>query len=142
MRLILQEISENFCYNRLMHIPAAVISVILIADGVFLLFDPSFYRRSLVYIDEMLGPIWSWLYGLFFFVSALFLFLCVKYTNAAAISAGAGVILVLFGLFFILSCTERFGYFNKWWSTRPNWVYRLAGLAFIILSGMIFHAVF
>lgn len=125
-----------------MVILVAIISILLIADGVMMLFVPSFYRECLDFIDELIGPIWSQLYGVFFPVLAVFLLVSVRHTKTPLIFAGGGIILGLFGVFFLLSCTERFSFFNRWWINCPNWLLRLAGLAFIIFSGLIFQTMF
>ncbi|MEJ2647030.1 MAG: hypothetical protein P8016_01320 [Sedimentisphaerales bacterium] len=117
-----------------MRIVMFIISLCLIADASVLIFDPSLYRKSLDFIEETLGPVWTILYGLLFTFCSVFVLVSVFLSRVSFLYVPAAIIMAGIGLFFLLSETRRFGHFADLWASLSDRQYRIAGIIFIILS--------
>ena len=124
-----------------MNILMFIIAFCLITDALFLIFYPSLYRKSLVYVNEMLGPVWSSLYGFLFSICGIFVFISVVFSGLSVFYIFASLIMSVIGLFFLLSATEKFGHFAGWWSSRSNWSYRISGITFAVLAIMVCYII-
>lgn len=124
-----------------MNIVMFIIAVCLIADALLLIFDPSLYRKSLIFVNETIGTIWSGLYGFMFFVCGTFIFISVIFSSISLFYIFAALVLSVIGLFFLLSTTEKYHNLTGWWSSRSNWQYRAAGILFASLSGIVCYIV-
>ena len=125
-----------------MNILMFIIAFCLIADALLLVFDPSVYRKSLIYVNEMIGTIWSGLYGFMFSVCGVYIFISVVFSGISLFYILSSLMLSVIGLFFLLSTTEKFHGLTEWWSTRSNWQYRAAGFLFASLAGTVFYIIF
>lgn len=124
-----------------MNILMFIIAVCLIADALVLIFEPSLYRKSLVYINETIGTIWSSLYGFMFSICSTFIFISVIFSGISLFYILAASMLAVIGLFFLLSTTEKFHNLTGWWSSRSNRQYRAAGILFASLAGTVCYII-
>ena len=120
-----------------MYILMFIISFCLIVDASFLIFKPSLYRRSLEFINETMGPVWSVLYGLLFMFCAVFVFISVIFSGVSIFYTIPAVIMACTGLFFLLSETHKFASFAHIWASFSDNQFRLAGIIFVILAGIV-----
>ena len=114
-----------------------IIAFCLMADASILIFNPSLYRKSLEYVNDSLGPIWSILYGSLFLFCAFFIILSIILSGISYLYIIAVILMTGIGLFFLLSNTQKYNYFVKIWSSLTDIQYRIAGLVFIILSAIV-----
>ncbi len=110
------------------------ISVVVLGDGVLLLFDPALYRRCVDYAEETVGPSWPMISGLLLILAGLFIFITGVCRAISVIFGAMGCVLGLVGVFAILAGTEDYRYLGQWWKSRPNAQYRVAGIVLVILS--------
>jgi len=111
-----------------------IIAFCLLADASLLILNPSLYRKSLEYVNETIGPIWSLLYGSLFLFCAFFIFLSIILSEISYFYIIAAIIMACIGLFFLLSNSQKYNYLAKIWSSLTNWQYRIVGIIFVILS--------
>ena len=114
-----------------------IISFCLIADASVLILNPSLYRKSLNYVNETIGPIWGALYGLLFLLCAVFILISVIFSGISFLYLFAAVIMAGIGAFFLLSETQKFKHFADIWSKLSDTQYRLTGIIFVILAGIV-----
>jgi hypothetical protein len=108
-------------------------AVVVLLDGLALLFDPSLYRKCMEYVEEEMGSAWMVANALAFVgPGATFLIQAVS-SRAPILSALVGCLSVLIGVFFALASTVRFAYLGGWWRCRSNAHYQIAGIACIVL---------
>ena len=124
-----------------MNILMFIIAFCLIADALLLIFDPSLYRKSLIFVNETIGTIWSGLYGFMFSVCGVFIFISVIFSDISLFYILAASMLIVIGLFFLLSTTEKYHNLTGWWSSRTNWQYRAAGILFASLAGLVCYII-
>lgn len=120
-----------------MNILIFIIAFCLITDALLLILDPSLYRKSLVYINETIGTIWSGLYGFMFSVCGTFIFISVIFSGISLFYIFTALIMTAIGIFFLLSTTKKFHNLTGWWSLRSNLQYRAAGILFVSLAGIV-----
>jgi len=124
-----------------MNILIFIIAFCLITDALLLIFNPSLYRKSLIYVNETIGTIWSGLYGFMFSVCGTFIFISIIFSGISPFYILAASLITVIGIFFLLSMTEKYHNLTGWWSSRTNWQYRAAGILFSCLAGIVCYIV-
>ncbi len=120
-----------------MHIFMLIISFCLAADAFVLILNPALYKKSLVYVHEMLGPAWAVLYGLLFSFCAIFIFISIIFSGISFLYIIAGTAMAAIGVFFILSGMEKYSQLALAWSTLSSMRLRVAGILFLILAALV-----
>ena len=120
-----------------MYVLMYVISFCLAADGSILIFNPSFYRRSLNFINESMGPVWAVLYGLLFSFCAIFVLISVVFSEISIFYIVSAIIMGLIALFFIMIGTQKYSHFASIWTSLTNMQYRIAGIIFVLLAAIV-----
>lgn len=112
------------------------LACVVLLDALALLLDPSLYRRGVAFVENEVGPAWMAAGGLAFLAPGVAWLVRSLFAGTTALSGAAGLLLVLVGLFFALGATERFASWGRWWKSRSNGQYRLAGLAGVGLAAL------
>ena len=114
-----------------------VISFFLAADASILIFNPSIYRKTLVYVNDSIGSAWSLLYGLLFSFCAIFILISILMSGLSIFYLLSAIPLACLALFFILMGTEAFKHLSNIWISLSNMQYRIAGIIFIALATIV-----
>ena len=120
--------------GRPMFVTILCMALVVLLDGLTLLFDPSLYRRGMAFVEDEIGPVWMLASGFAFIAPGLAWLYRAWFVAAPALPAVIGVVSVGIGVFFALAPTERFGSWGQWWRSRSNGQYRLAGLLAVVLA--------
>ncbi len=117
-----------------MFVTILCMALVVLLDGLTLVFDPSLYRRGMAFVEDEIGPVWMLASGFAFLAPALAWLYRAMFSATPALPAAIGVISLGIGVFFALAPTERFRSWGRWWRSRSNGQYRVAGLIAVVLA--------
>ncbi|MCC7556997.1 MAG: hypothetical protein KO254_12970 [Methanoculleus marisnigri] len=111
-----------------------VLACVVLLDALVLLLDPGLFRRGMAFVEKEIGPAWMVADGFVFLAPGLAWLVRSFVSDTPVLSAVAGLVSTLVGAFCVLAATERFAYLGRWWRSRSNGQYRLAGVVGLTLG--------
>ncbi len=114
-----------------------IISFCIAADASVLMFNPSLYRRTLDFINESIGTVWSVLYGILFAFCAIFVLISIVFSGITIFYIFSAIAMACIALFFIMAGTQKGSNLANIWISLSDIQYRIAGIAFIMLAAIV-----
>ena len=114
-----------------------IISFCLAADASVLITNPSLYRKTLVFIHDSMGFVWSSLYSLLFSFCAIHVIVSIILSGMSILFILPALMMACLALYFFMIGTEKYGRFAVIWLSLSDIQYRIAGLLFVILAAIV-----